>query len=578
MRGRMRLLKLAISVSLLGAAILFMAGSPVLAQGVPTPANLSGQVTADQGVVRAFRVKARDTLHRVSFMVYTVNGRYRLYNLPPGPYEVQVVEQGFESPMQHVDLKTGGNTTVDLVVRARSSPSAVELVDYDKAYPPGPGREALQRNCTGCHGRVAWLRYGPHTEEEWRAMVGTMFDPNLNLVGNVHIPMVPVDDISPEDLDAIVKYLATNHGPDSERQSLKKDELVRDEDALSKALYIEYELPTPPSGNVPEGRPRQRGLHSPAIDPEGMIYWSGTAASDSILRLDPHNLDFETRTKEWVVPTETKYGAHPDGIIWLNGKVYFSELGGNGIGELDPKTGEIVTYATPTRGGAHTLYADSKGNIWYTVIRGGGGRIGRLNLVTHKAEDWSPVYGAIFYGLIVDKKDRVWACGLRKSVVVGYDPKTEKFTPYYTPSLGSGPRRLTVDSKDRMWFSEYYEGNLGTVDASTGKMTEYKYPLKYTTPYDLYPDSQDNIWASDDFYESMIKFDQRTKKFTYYPFPLTAQVDAPKIEGYKDGTMWFYPRGRNSTVVEAFQPTGNTPQVCYPWMRCATSPMQAKVQ
>jgi hypothetical protein len=45
-------------------------------------ANLSGQVTANQGDVRAFRVKARDAAHRISFMVYTENGRYHLYNLP----------------------------------------------------------------------------------------------------------------------------------------------------------------------------------------------------------------------------------------------------------------------------------------------------------------------------------------------------------------------------------------------------------------------------------------------------------------------------------------------------------------
>jgi virginiamycin B lyase len=544
------------------------------AQDRSTTANLSGQVTANQGDVRAFRVKARDVVHRVSFMVYTENGRYHLYNLPPSLYEVQVIEPGFESPIQKIELKAGANSTLDLALVSKPLASDVQLVDYDEAYPPGPGREALQRSCTGCHGKVAWLRYGPHTEDEWRHMVGTMFDPSLNLVGHVHIPMVPGDDITPEDQEAIVKYLAANLGPDSKKRGLKKDDLVRDESALSKAMYIEYELPSPPPGNTPEGRARQRGLHSPAIDPDGVVYWSGTAASDTILRLDPHDLDFETRTKEWPMPSTTKYGAHPDGIIWLNGKVYFAENGGNGLGELDPKTEQIVRYQTPTRGGAHTLYADSKGNIWYTVIRGGGGRIGRFNTVTHESEDWSPLYGAIFYGIVVDKKDRVWAAGLRKSAVVGYDPKTDKFKSYFTSTVGSGPRRLAVDSKDKVWFSEYYAGMLGMIDGDTGKMTELKFPLKNTTPYDVLVDSADSIWATDDFYASMIRFDPITKKFTYYPFPLTAQVDAPKLERASDGTMWFYPRGRNSTVVESFLPEGNTPKACYPWMACPERRLQ----
>lgn len=573
MRQPLILVHTAICLAAVGAAC-FISADAASAQNRSSTASLSGQVTADQGEVRAFRVKARDAVHRISFMVYSENGRYHLYNLPFGIYEVQVVEPGFESPIQKIELKAGANSTLDLALKSKSLTSDVQLVDYDEAYPPGPGREALQRSCTGCHGKVAWLRYGPHTEDEWRHMVGTMFDPSLNLVGHVHIPMVPGDDITPEDQEAIVKYLAANLGPDSKKRTLKKDDLVRDESALSKAIYIEYELPAPPPGNTPEGRARQRGLHSPAIDPDGVVYWSGTAASDTILRLDPRNLDFETRTKEWPVPSTTKYGAHPDGIIWLNGKIYFAENGGNGLGELDPKTEQIVRYQTPTRGGAHTLYADSKGNIWYTVIRGGGGRIGRFNTVTHESEDWSPLYGAIFYGIVVDKKDRVWAAGLRKSAVVGYDPKTDKFKSYFTSTVGSGPRRLTIDSKDKVWFSEYYAGMLGMIDGDTGKMTEFKFPLKNTTPYDVSVDSSGEIWTTDDFYESMIKFDPTTQRFTYYPFPLIAQVDAPKVERASDGTMWFYPRGRNSTVVESFLPDGNTPKACYPWMTCTRSALQ----
>ena len=61
-------------------------------------------------------------------------------------------------------------------------------------------------------------------------------------------------------------------------------------------------------------------------------------------------------------------------------------------------------------------------------------------------------------------------------------------------------------------------------------------------------DAQDNIWASDDFYESLVKFDPKTGKFTHVPFPTLAQVDAPKLTLAKDGTIWFYPRGRNSNT------------------------------
>lgn len=164
MRQPLNAARTAICLAAAGAAC-FILVEVASAQNHSTTANLSGQVTANQGEVRAFRVKARDAAHRISFTVYTENGQYHLYNLPPNLYEVQVIEPGFESPIQKIELKAGASSTLDLTLESKPLSSDVQLVDYDEAYPPGPGREALQRSCTGCHGKVAWLRYGPHTED-----------------------------------------------------------------------------------------------------------------------------------------------------------------------------------------------------------------------------------------------------------------------------------------------------------------------------------------------------------------------------------------------------------------------------
>ena len=80
-----------VAVAALLAAGLLAIPTAVAAQSTGT---LAGSVTADAGEVRAFRVKARDTVGRVAYTVYTVEGRYGIYNLPPGSYEVQVIEAG----------------------------------------------------------------------------------------------------------------------------------------------------------------------------------------------------------------------------------------------------------------------------------------------------------------------------------------------------------------------------------------------------------------------------------------------------------------------------------------------------
>ena len=82
----------------IGVICFVLAGfAPTLASAQPAAGTgvISGSVTADRGTVAAFRVKARHTEQRIAYTVYTVGGRYQIFNLPMGTYEVRVIEAGF---------------------------------------------------------------------------------------------------------------------------------------------------------------------------------------------------------------------------------------------------------------------------------------------------------------------------------------------------------------------------------------------------------------------------------------------------------------------------------------------------
>src|ERR1700676_3476048 len=103
---------------------------------------ISGSVTADQGEVKAFRIRAKDTLHLISYTVFTNKGRYHIYNLPPSTYEVQAREPGFDSPVQVVKVGFAATKTADLTLKAKPPiTSKVKLLEYDELYPPGPARD-----------------------------------------------------------------------------------------------------------------------------------------------------------------------------------------------------------------------------------------------------------------------------------------------------------------------------------------------------------------------------------------------------------------------------------------------------
>ena len=550
--------------------------APVVAQNTDL-GTISGTVSADQGDVRAFRIKARDSVHKIIYTVFTNDGRFQIHNLPPSSYEVRALEVGFDSPVRMVDLTAGDTVTVNLSLTANAVTAprgeggfggsvdpgygatrqargldGLELVEFDELYPPGPARDIMMNACFGCHGpdgqigQTAFHMRGRKNEAGWRRSVNRMFGagPEGWLGGEHGLPLVTTQMVTPEQKESLIRYLTDNFGPSSEPRDLKLDPLVRNEAALSRAIYIEYEGA---SGHDPAPSP---------VEP-GVVCLSGSG-NDTIVCIDTNDPDPETRETVWPIPNPDGGRVTPHGIIMDGrGYVYWSELRGDHIGELNPRTGDIERYRLPTPGGgAHTLRADSRGGIWYSNFSAAS-KIGRLDLATREVREWEPVDGFSSYGITVDRQDRVWAVQIgsaatRSPAVLMYNQETGDWTSYPTTNP---TRRLDVDSRGKVWSVQYFGNRISMIDPTTDTVTEYDLPLKYGNPYEIIADLDDNLWIENASYNSLVKFDQQTEEFTYFPFPQIA-AHTPKIEVDAQGTLWF-PLGRFGLT--AFKPEGNVP-------------------
>jgi streptogramin lyase len=386
-----------------------------------------------------------------------------------------------------------------------------------------------------------------------------MFDADGQVAGmSPGVPQTTYDHVSKEQVEEIVKYLTANFGPGSKPRDLKTDTLVRDEAALSQALYIQYEVPPPTHQPFVQkgayGGPPTRSLHSAwvSVANPGIVYMTGNR-SGSIVAVDTRVLDPVKRTREWRIDNPGNVMVQPHGIFDLasDGKVYFVELTGDRMSALDPKTGTFERWRVPTEGGGmHSVWPDSRGNFWYTYFAAAG-KIARFDSKTKQTKEYEVGKGFSGYGIVTDKKDRVWAVSLNTPVVLGYDPKTDKWNSY---KISVPARRVAVDAKGMVWVCEYFGNKIAMIDPETGKVTEYDLPLKYGNPYDLWPDNEGNIWVENAVYNSLVKFEPATKKWTYYPFPDLA-AHTPKLDRDKEGTFWFT-LGRPSGLA-AFKPNGN---------------------
>ena len=367
-----------------------------------------------------------------------------------------------------------------------------------------------------------------------------MFAPGALGYGNwgdrPHIPYIVDDVVSRSEKEAIIQYLATHFGPDSTRKVLRRDPLVRDERALSRFLYTTYELPT------------GHGIHDvfPSRTTPGVVWLSGTPGA--IVSVDTRVRDFASRTKDW--PISDPHGqVSSHGIIEDRGHVYWTEIAGAHIGELNPRTGEMRRYPTPTPGAwQNTLRADTKGNIWFSNMSGVNS-IGKLDAATKTVSEIPGGEAWNGYGLVVDDRNRIWVSVVTNPFVPMFDSRTGQWSTYPT---ATATRRPTIDSGGHIWAAQFFGGALSRIDAETGRVTEHPLPLTYSNPYEVVAAPDDSLWIENSRYNSVVRFDQETNTFTHVPFhqpgthPRKMEVDA-------DGTLWFGTRAG----LTALRPNGN---------------------
>lgn len=566
------------------AAIVLCVAFPTSAQQ-PVRGTITGTVTADQGKVIGLRVAAHNLDNRLWYVVFTYKGHYTVPQALPGKYEIKVNELAFASPTVPVQLGPGETKTADIAITARPDATpqittgtmgppkgrgaAANKVEYfnslDEVYPPGPGRAEVKANCTGCHGDNL---SGYHwNKAQWTEGVRVMTEEGIALFPNVQaLGRTPMND---KDKDLIATYLATNFGPGTPDRMVRVDPLTVDEEVASKSIYVSYDIPpeaknvttqgvkanSPMFDGVFEMLPglNQGTLQAATISPVDGSIWFSSRGSNSILGLYPKEMDPAKRWKNYPIkgdPFVACSGMASD----REGRIYWSELKGGMLGELDPVTGHQIRHIIPQKGVGVGLIVDKDDNVDFTLIW--GAMFGRLDAKTRKIHTYpTPTPDNGIYGLSVDASGNMWSAGWQKGTINKWDSETGGVVEYPIPESWGQMRRIGVDSKGIVWSSAHHTGILVRLDPVSGKITDFKIPLNGVNPYESWPDKNDNIWTADQTHSSMIMLNPKTGKFTFYPMPQPRQ-SVPKVEVDANNTLWFGTRGQDLTVAVHFYPNG----------------------
>jgi streptogramin lyase len=514
------------------------------------PSLLRGRLTTSTGQPLAgIPIRARGA--RSSVAVYSnAAGEYSFPNwsdLTPGSYTVTIELPDFEHvKTDAVALSPGKTTRLDFTLQSRApsveDATASEIV---AALPGTDEQKVLFSQCSNCH-TLQWALKNPHTKQEWIQIVTRMAGAR-NAASTAPGSMTYQQK---KFIEPLAEYLASIRGPGSSDR-IPFTLRPRPTDAASTNLVItEYAIPRGGARELYMLRGDSRFVwpHDVIVNANYVYY---TDHFSYVLG----RLDRKTgEVKELPFPLPSGAGRDPAGGDGRAGNpgggahdLLFDRNGNVVIGmdrgtvRFDPKTERFSGWPS----GNNMFGLDPAGNVWHTDD---GGPLFKIDTSTGKVTEYKIPTNDGVYDMDTDSKGRTIINIWRNAKIGVFDPRTEDYAEYKTPTPDSGPRRGDIDAQDRLWVAEYYSGLLAMFDPAGGQMREFPlvtgakaYGPPYVAPYTATVDDKNQlVWATDFNSNRIFKFDMKSEKMTELFMPgnyevrdLTAEPSAPRP------TLWI---------------------------------------
>jgi virginiamycin B lyase len=232
----------------------------------------------------------------------------------------------------------------------------------------------------------------------------------------------------------------------------------------------------PRTGEVKTWPTAGYGFHDTMIDKQDNVWLTG---NDSIDKFDTKT--FEERNYDF--PAKFGRSTHTldfdkDGMVWFT--INDSQNVVGSVVRLDPRTGttQLVTVghdsANPQRPGPYGIATDQRGLLWFTELR--GNRLGSIDPKTSEVTEYRvPTPDAGPRRVQVDSKGKLWFTESQSNKIGMFDPQTQKFSEYDLPP-GGQPYFMKIDANDKVWFNLVSGAEIGRFDPETKQFTFFPFP------------------------------------------------------------------------------------------------------
>lgn len=282
-----------------------------------------------------------------------------------------------------------------------------------------------------------------------------------------------------------------------------------------------------------------------AVDAQDNIWFTAGGGGFSRLAAVPLNnkigkLSPDGKITEFETPT---IESGPTSIhVGREGHIWFTERGGNKLGELDPATGKIKEYEIPSPMSAATgITVDPEGRVWYAAKM--SSKIGVLDPATGQIKEYAtPTPKSQPSTITYDHDGNIWFDERASDKIVRLNPKTGEMREYAVPTHGSRTVGLVPDKRGHVWFLELGANKVGRLEVETGAVVEYAIPTKYSSPFKLTLDSYGRVWFTQAFGNKIGVL--HNDRFYEFAIP-TAESMPGGIATDSKGNIWFTEQAGN---------------------------------
>jgi virginiamycin B lyase len=230
-------------------------------------------------------------------------------------------------------------------------------------------------------------------------------------------------------------------------------------------------------------------------------------------------------------------GVHSFAISPADGHIFITPSMTQSLLEFNPETKEFTTHDMVTGYYAHTIRADEKNRIWFTLAA--SSQIGMLD--RNKGE-------FKFYNLPA-RSLKEWVILKALPLIFSFDPENRPEPTIDTMNTGVPmPYGIDIASDGTVWFARLYGNDIGFINPEDDTVTMIKTP--FDGPRRMRVDADNNVWIVAFQDSQLVKYDPKSKQFTHYDMPVANELPYSLNVDREQGVVWV--NGNQSDTIFSF--------------------------